>query len=325
MFAVGYDIGGTGDSLAETFSRYLPSARIDRFESPGDFQWSGLLAARDGRGLWRMRSNADWEFASSANIDRSVFLSLPERGGLKVIDKQRELVAGPGQAIVLHTPGNRANVAFCAGDHARTSLKWRVTEASYALSSSNEHIDLDDIAILPVIDLTDERGAVIRSLIDAIAIDLASPEPASPLASALMNEALLRLLFEPTLDRLRRTRCRPQVLPRHVKQAIEFMQANAGEPLRIRDIADACCVTPRTLENGFKTFKSMTPVAYLRKIRLAAVRRELTSVEFPARITAIAHRWGFSDLGRFAESYRREFGELPSETMRRDIPNKRQR
>ena len=34
------------------------------------------------------------------------------------------------------------------------------------------------------------------------------------------------------------------------------------------------------------------------------------------RVAAIAARWGFSNLGRFAAMYRGEFGETPSMTLR---------
>ncbi|MFD2500918.1 hypothetical protein ACFSTI_21320 [Rhizorhabdus histidinilytica] len=34
-------------------------------------------------------------------------------------------------------------------------------------------------------------------------------------------------------------------------------------------------------------------------------------------MTEIACRWGFYQFGRFAAQYRRLFGELPSETLRK--------
>jgi AraC-like DNA-binding protein len=316
MFTAAYDTGGGADDLEETYARYLPTVRITVLNSPHDFRWSGRLATRNGRALWRVRCNAEWSFATTATVDRSVFLTLPECGAFKVTDKHRELIARPGQAIIMHRPGDHDNLSLCAGEHARTSLKWSLAEVERALSSVSEEVRLDDLSMLPVFDLIDERGAVIRSLLNAIALDLANPQPPSALASSLMNEAVLRLLFEPALERLRPARTRPTILPRTVKQAIDFMQANVGAPIRIRDIADACCVTPRTLENGFRTFKDTTPIAYLRELRLEAVRRELLAGGLSVRVSEIARRWGFSDLGRFAEHYRRKFGVLPSETMR---------
>jgi AraC family ethanolamine operon transcriptional activator len=36
-----------------------------------------------------------------------------------------------------------------------------------------------------------------------------------------------------------------------------------------------------------------------------------------ARITGIANSWDGWHMGQFAKDYRRQFGELPSETLRR--------
>jgi AraC-like DNA-binding protein len=33
-------------------------------------------------------------------------------------------------------------------------------------------------------------------------------------------------------------------------------------------------------------------------------------------VAAVAHRWGFAHLGRFAYAYRARFGVSPSETLR---------
>ena len=35
-------------------------------------------------------------------------------------------------------------------------------------------------------------------------------------------------------------------------------------------------------------------------------------------VTDAATRWGFQHLGHFSASYRRQFGETPSETLKRD-------
>ncbi|MGQ3029508.1 MAG: helix-turn-helix transcriptional regulator, partial [Ferrovibrionaceae bacterium] len=75
----------------------------------------------------------------------------------------------------------------------------------------------------------------------------------------------------------------------------------------------------RALQEGFRRFKGTTPMGYLRGVRLARVRAELTGPGMADRsVTEIALRWGFTHLGRFAESYRAAYGETPSATLRQN-------
>jgi AraC family ethanolamine operon transcriptional activator len=51
------------------------------------------------------------------------------------------------------------------------------------------------------------------------------------------------------------------------------------------------------------------------------VRRELRAAEpGTARVTDVAMRWGFWQLGRFAVEYRALFGERPSQTLYSTCP-----
>ena len=85
-----------------------------------------------------------------------------------------------------------------------------------------------------------------------------------------------------------------------------------------RDIAAAAGVSIRTLLEGFRHFRGTTPMAALRAMRLKAVRGELLVAAGRATsVTDIALKWGFINLGRFAEAYRKRYGELPSQTLRR--------
>jgi transcriptional regulator GlxA family with amidase domain len=60
-----------------------------------------------------------------------------------------------------------------------------------------------------------------------------------------------------------------------------------------------------------------SPMAYLRELRLQAVHDELAIAEPGSiRVTEVAARWGFVHLGRFAATYRRQFAELPSDTLK---------
>ena len=56
-------------------------------------------------------------------------------------------------------------------------------------------------------------------------------------------------------------------------------------------------------------------------MRLRGVRIELRqSCSRRTRVADVAAQWGFWHMGQFAADYRRRFGELPSETLRRESP-----
>jgi AraC-like DNA-binding protein len=57
---------------------------------------------------------------------------------------------------------------------------------------------------------------------------------------------------------------------------------------------------------------------YLQQVRLTYVHDDLRQAD-PSRATValIAHRWGFTQLGRFAAAYRAKYGVPPSQTLHR--------
>ncbi|WP_448334137.1 helix-turn-helix transcriptional regulator, partial [Streptomyces sp. DSM 41534] len=94
------------------------------------------------------------------------------------------------------------------------------------------------------------------------------------------------------------------------------IEANADRDITLADIAEAVYVTPRALQYMFRRHLELSPMGYLRQVRLNHARRQLLNAD-PATTTvqAVAARWGFAHTGRFAAAYRRTFGENPSDTL----------
>lgn len=107
-------------------------------------------------------------------------------------------------------------------------------------------------------------------------------------------------------------------LPAYVRRAIQYLRRNLDRPLTMRELAEHCGVSERSLQVGFRRSKNATPMEYLRLLRLQGARDSLLRApQQPGAVTAIALRHGFAHLSMFSREYRREFGELPSETLRR--------
>jgi AraC-like DNA-binding protein len=104
-----------------------------------------------------------------------------------------------------------------------------------------------------------------------------------------------------------------------VKQAIDLMRGHPEMVWTTAEVARATGVSARVLQKAFATAGEPPPMTYLRHLRLHRVRAELTDASqtrSPVAVTAVAGRWGFVHLGRFAQQYRQLFGEPPSETLR---------
>ncbi len=106
------------------------------------------------------------------------------------------------------------------------------------------------------------------------------------------------------------------VLPRHVKRVQEYLRANVGEPVTADQMALVAGVSLRSLYAGFKEYCGVSPMQYLRTLRLDGARQSLLS-EPECNIASIAMRWGFGHLGRFSSEYKERFGESPSQSVRR--------
>jgi transcriptional regulator GlxA family with amidase domain len=75
----------------------------------------------------------------------------------------------------------------------------------------------------------------------------------------------------------------------------------------------------RGLQDAFRRNLDASPADYLRRLRLDRVRQDLLAADplSGATVAGIARRWGFVHLGRFAQTYRTAFGELPGSTLQR--------
>jgi transcriptional regulator GlxA family with amidase domain len=105
--------------------------------------------------------------------------------------------------------------------------------------------------------------------------------------------------------------------PPLLRRALEYINDNAHLDITLRDIAAAVNVTPRSVQYTFRRHLGMTPLEYLRRVRLERAHRELQTADPSSdTVMAIAGRWGFSHAGRFSRVYKQVFGMSPSRTLR---------
>jgi AraC-like DNA-binding protein/tetratricopeptide (TPR) repeat protein len=106
-------------------------------------------------------------------------------------------------------------------------------------------------------------------------------------------------------------------LPRSVRRALDAMHGNVGHQWRISELAEVAGVSARTLQRQFLSFLGKSPQAALHDIRLDRARRDLLQGALGEKVMDVAARCGFPHFGRFSVTYRRRYGETPSQTLKR--------
>lgn len=101
-----------------------------------------------------------------------------------------------------------------------------------------------------------------------------------------------------------------------LRDALRHIEANAASRPAVPEIARACGLSERGLQEVFARTLETTPARFLRDHRLDQVRAELLRADAPTTVTAVSRRWGFTNPGRFASGYRERFGEDPVTTLR---------
>lgn len=113
---------------------------------------------------------------------------------------------------------------------------------------------------------------------------------------------------------------------RHARIMIRFEEVLAEDlsrPLQMPELCALVAVSDRTLRLCCAEFLGMSPIQYVLLRRLKEVRRALRDADRNmVNVAEVARRFGFAELGHFAESYRATFGEGPSATLQR-IPGMR--
>jgi len=106
--------------------------------------------------------------------------------------------------------------------------------------------------------------------------------------------------------------------PKCVGIAIEYINEHFTEKISLATLSSLTGVTSRTLHNGFKRYRDITPMDYLLETRLKNAKKRLLNVKNDSSVTDIAQEVGFTHLGRFSQQFYQKFGELPSDLLKRN-------
>lgn len=140
------------------------------------------------------------------------------------------------------------------------------------------------------------------------------------LSAGFLSASVASLLVEGLSLRQggRRIRSDRSMRPNYLNRVRDIMEANRCDPLSLVTLSEEAGTCARTLNYAFTRRFGISPVKYHTLRRLEGARRDLKRGRpVETTVTDIATAWGFWHFGRFAQAYRLQFGERPSETLAR--------
>lgn len=315
----------------------LSSADIDEvrefvknFTSPHEFELNGRRAELSTRFAAAQCGDLSLVHVTFGNVDIGVTSPEENADGLLfyvVTDgagnaqhgaKEHQYAVGTGFFRDMAAPVNAKQKDFGAFMIPLSKEKLR----AHARALAGEEANLRELKFDTEVDLTTPGGAVVRSTIHYIAEALDGPlrELNNPIINAQMEDLLLTqllTLMPNSYQDVLNGRPVTTVVPYNVKSARDYIHAHADQKVGFADIVAAAGCSYRGVQRGFMDAFGMSPMAYLRAVRLKRVRALLLAGQNGGAISEIARKWGFAHAGRFSQAYYREFGELPSETVRK--------
>jgi AraC-like DNA-binding protein len=107
-------------------------------------------------------------------------------------------------------------------------------------------------------------------------------------------------------------------VPATLRRAVALIDTRAMHDVTLDDLTAVAGVSARALQEAFRRHFDTTPLGYLRDVRYEHAHHDLLAADPTSgdTVAAIAARWRFTHLGRFARGYRCRYGVLPTHTLR---------
>jgi PAS domain S-box-containing protein len=104
--------------------------------------------------------------------------------------------------------------------------------------------------------------------------------------------------------------------PKRIRDFVQYIEDHCDGQLSIAGIAAEFNLSKRSIHNYFASL-GMTPMTFIKQTGLRLARQKLCNPDRKMTVASIASQCGFKNHSHFSRDYRNEFGELPSETLKR--------
>ncbi|MCW6008175.1 AraC family transcriptional regulator [Micromonospora sp. CPCC 205371] len=248
-------------------------------------------------------------------------LNMPLAGRLDGEHSGQPFSASPGRGS-LYNPEGPVRLPRLGADLRVMVVKIDTAALVAELESLLGHAIRGPLRPAPDIDFATGPGRSLARLLALVRAEMDNPDGliTQPLLAGRLSHSVLTGLLMATDHPYREelSRPAPPARPRSVQHVVDAIEATPDVPFTVRDLANMAGVSVRSLQEGFREYVGMPPMAYLRRVRLERVHADMSAANGRSEtVASVAHRWGFTHLGRFAQAYRAVYGDLPAQTLRR--------
>lgn len=137
---------------------------------------------------------------------------------------------------------------------------------------------------------------------------LDTPQDIPLLTPMVIKEIYYRLLQSPHGQSIAQLAVAGSKMQR-IATVIQYMQNDFAQAIRVEEMAQQVNMSPSSFHSHFKSVTAMSPLQYLKRLRLMEARRILLSEDMDAASTA--YRVGYESPSQFSREYARMFGCPP--------------
>jgi AraC-like DNA-binding protein len=163
----------------------------------------------------------------------------------------------------------------------------------------------------------DFRSVFVSRLVAAMSDDLAQDCPAGPLVGDSLTAALVAYL-DAGPRQLELARSRPGLSAQGFERALQYIEGNLAQPLRIAELAKAADCSPKQLSRAFQEQLGMFPHQHVLERRVERASSLIDAGELSLAQVAVAV--GFADQSQMTKIFRKLIGTTPGRLRKRPHP-----
>jgi AraC-like DNA-binding protein len=170
----------------------------------------------------------------------------------------------------------------------------------------------DDVLPAFTVAATENIASTVERLLDAAA----DPIDRETIAPLILDELMFRLLRTEAAGAVRAAIGPPREVVR-ILDVMQFIRDNHTRKLTVNVLAKRAAMSPSYFAHQFSRIAHLSPMRYVREVRLERARTLLT--ERGKRPTDVAREVGFESAAHFTREFKRRYGTPPSR-YRLDAP-----